>query len=324
MFVNTVRMHADEIDTDVDLVRRLLQTQHPQWADLPIEALPHGGTDHAIYRLGHEMSVRLPRIQWAAGQPEKECRWLSWLAPQLSAPIPVPLAMGEPGQGFPFQWVVSPWMPGEDATPDRAGGREFALDVARFVESLQRIDASGGPAPGAHNFFRGVPLEARDERLREAFPHWEGIVDTDALRDAWEQALAAPPWTGPPVWLHGDMASSNILVHEGRLSAVIDFGCLGAGGDPACDMSVAWTVLSPEGRRVFREALQPDDATWARARGWALMGAGALPYYKDTFPAQSARARRSIEAVLADFAEPSPRAPLLQGERGGIEERERS
>lgn len=301
MFVPYPRMHADEIDTDADLVRRLITSQHPQWSGLPIKPLPHGGTDHAIYRLGEDMSVRLPRIAWAKAQPARECEWLPKLAPHLPAPIPVPLAKGEPGEGFPYEWVVSPWLPGENANPGRTDDPELARDLARFIRALQRIDTTGAPRPDRLNFFRGVPLALRDERLRESFPHWSSEFDVGAMTAAWESALAAPPWDGPPVWLHGDMASGNVLVEHGRLSAVIDFGCMGV-GDPACDMSVAWTILPPETRAMFREELQPDEATWARARGWALMGAGALPYYRHTFPEQVARGRHAIQQVLADFA----------------------
>ena len=205
-------MHADEIDTDVGLVRRLLAAQMPQWAELPIERVASYGTDHAIYRLGDAMSVRLPRIGWATAQPERECKWLPRLAPHLPAAIPVPLARGEPGEGFPWEWLVSPWLPGEDATPDRTRNPAFALELAQFIKALQGIDATDGPRPDRYNFFRGVPLAMRDERLREAFPHWDGIVDTALLTAAWEEALRAPAWEEPPVWLHGDLSQGNVLV----------------------------------------------------------------------------------------------------------------
>jgi aminoglycoside phosphotransferase (APT) family kinase protein len=290
-------MHADEIDTDESLVRKLLETQFPQWADLPIGRVEHAGTDHAIYRLGDRMSVRLPRIEWAAGQPDKEETWLPRLAPHLPAPVPVPIAKGEPGEGFPYRWLVSPWLDGEDATRERMGDPQTALDLAAFILALQRVDSTGGPRPGKHNFLRGVPLAVRDPGIRAAIPAWEGIIDTAAITASWEEALRAPAWDGPPVWLHGDLLSGNVLVENGRLSAVIDFGCLGV-GDPACDLSVAWTLLSGENRRLFREAVAADDATWARARGWALMGVGALPYYAESNPSHVARARRSINEVL--------------------------
>jgi aminoglycoside phosphotransferase (APT) family kinase protein len=294
------KMHADEVDTDVSLVRRLLAAQFPQWADLPVEHASSGGTDHAIYRLGDDMSVRLPRIKWATGQVEKEETWLPVLAPHLPLAIPVPLAKGEPGEGYPWQWCISPWFEGDDATAEHLRDlEEAAVDLAVFITALQRIDTTGAPRPGRHNFFRGVPLAVRDDHLRQAIPHWDGLLDIDAVTAAWETALAAPAWHGPAVWIHGDLLPVNIVAAGGRLSAVIDFGCLGV-GDPAADLAVAWTLFSGESRDAFRAALGVDDATWARGRGWALMGLGALPYYLTTNPAIVARARHQIGEVLAD------------------------
>jgi aminoglycoside phosphotransferase (APT) family kinase protein len=302
------KMHADEVDIDVSLVRRLLAAQFPQWGDLPIDRVASAGTDNAIYRLGDDMSVRLPRIHWATGQIEKEQRWLPILAPQLPLAIPVPLAKGDPGEGYPWHWCVSPWLPGEDATAEHIRDLdEAAVDLAAFIAALQRIDITGGPRPGRHNFFRGVPLAVRDDHLRKAIAHWDGLVDIDAVKAAWEAALEAPVWDGPPVWIHGDLVPGNLLVAGGRLSAVIDFGCLGV-GDPATDLIVAWTLFSGESRDLFRAALGVDDATWARGRGWALMGLGALPYYLHTNPAIVARARHQIEEVLADHKSASAHA----------------
>ncbi len=302
------KMHADEIETDAPLVRRLLASQFPRWANLPIERVQHSGTDHAIYRLGDDLSVRLPRIAWAAGQPEKEDKWLRVLAPHLPVAIPVPLAKGQPSDDYPWEWVVSPWLPGENATRDRIGDQtQVAVDLARFITALQRIDSAGGPRPGPGNFLRGVPLAVRDPRIRTAIPEWDGILDTSALTAAWESALHAPEWRGAPVWLHGDLLSGNVLLDRGRVSAVIDFGCLGV-GDPACDLSVAWTLLSAEGRQVFRAAVSVDDATWARARGWAMMGAGSLPYYRETNPLHVSNARRALCEVLSDVQSNSVRS----------------
>lgn len=297
-----MRMHADEIDTDADLVRRLLRAQFPQWAHLPIERVRHFGTDHAIYRLGDDLSVRLPRIGWAAQQPEKEQRWLPVLAPHLPLAIPVPLAVGEPAEGFPFKWIVAPWLPGEDATPEHVTDRmQAARDLAAFLKALRSIDATDGPRPSRSNFFRGVPLALRDERLRSSFAEWERVFDVRALTAAWEHALAAPGWEGPGVWIHGDLMPGNLLAHDGRLNAVIDFGCLGV-GDPATDLAIAWILFDSESRAEFRRTVDVDDATWARGRGWALMGIGTLPYYRHTNPPQVARGKRLIEAVVAEHA----------------------
>ena len=294
------KMHADEVETGVDLVRRLLAAQFPQWAKLRIERVANSGTDHAIYRLGDDMSVRLPRIAWATGQVEKEARWLPKLAPHLPLAIPVPLVTGEPGKGYPWQWSVAPWLEGKDATGEHLRDlNEAAADLAAFLTAMQRIDTTGGPRPGRHNFFRGVPLAVRDDHLRRAIPEWDGLVDIDAVKAAWEAALEAPVWEGQAVWIHGDLLPVNMVAARVRLSAVIDFGCLGV-GDPAADLAVALTLFSGESREAFRAALGVDSATWARGRGWALMGLGALPYYRNTNPAIVARARRQIDEVIAD------------------------
>jgi aminoglycoside phosphotransferase (APT) family kinase protein len=300
--MRTGKMHADEVDTDVSLVRRLLAAQFPQWADLPIEPVESAGTDNAIYRLGEDMAVRLPRIHWAIGQVEKEQRWLPKLAPHLPLAIPVPLAKGNPAEGYPWHWSVYPWLEGENATIERiADPRQAAADLAHFITALQRIDPAGGPPPGPHNFHRGVPLAMRDASTRAAIASLHGTLDTNATTAAWEAALRAPAWHGPPVWIHGDLQSGNLLALQGRLSAVIDFGCLGV-GDPACDVIVAWNLLTAETRDVFRAALQVDDATWARGRGWALsFGLIALPYYHSTNPVLAGISRYAIDEVLTDY-----------------------
>ena len=295
------KMHADEVDTDVSLVRRLLAAQFPQWAKLPIVAVRSAGTDNAIYRLGDEMAVRLPRRPGATMQVDKEQRWLPLLAPLLPLAVPVPLGRGTPAAGYPWRWSVCRWLDGENATTQRlADLGEAATELAQFVAALQRIDPTGGPPPGPHNFFRGVPLSMRDGDTRAAIASLDGMLDTDAVTTAWDAALRAAAWDGPPVWIHGDLSSENLLAVEGHLSAVIDFGGLGV-GDPACDMMIAWDLFSGESREVFRAALAVDDATWARGRGWALSRALIfIPYYLDTNPAGAGNARRMIDEVLAD------------------------
>jgi aminoglycoside phosphotransferase (APT) family kinase protein len=295
------KMHADEVDTDVSLVGRLLAAQFPQWADLPIEPVHSAGTDNALYRLGGDMAVRLPRIQEATAQLEKEHRWLPHLAPLLPLAIPVPLGKGTPGEDYPWHWSVYRWLEGENATIERiADPRQAASELAQFIAALQQIDPTGGPPPGPHNFFRGVPLAMRDSPTRAAISSLHGTVDAEAATAAWEAALQAPAWPGPPVWIHGDLQSGNLLAQQGRLSAVIDFGGLGV-GDPACDVMVAWTFLTVDTREVFRAALPVDDATWARGRGWALsFGLIALPYYQSTNAVLAGIARHAIDEAVAD------------------------
>jgi aminoglycoside phosphotransferase (APT) family kinase protein len=296
-------MHADEVVTDISLVRRLLATQFPRWADLPLRPVPSGGTDNAIYRLGDDMTVRLPRIAWAIGQVAKEQQWLPRLAPHLPLAIPVPLAMGTPGEGYPWHWSVYRWLEGENATTERlADPCRAAIDLAHFILALQQIDPTEGPLAGPHNFDRGVPLALRDAPVRAAISalHGTGTLDTDAATAAWEAALHAPVWNAPPLWVHGDLQPGNLLAVEGRLSAVIDFGGLGV-GDPACDLIVAWNLFSGKARDIFRATLSVDDAIWARGRGWALsVGLIALPYYLNTSPPMVRYARHTIAQVLAD------------------------
>jgi aminoglycoside phosphotransferase (APT) family kinase protein len=293
-------MHADEVDTDASLVKRLLAEQFPQWKNLPVEPVRSAGTDNALYRLGDDMVVRLPRIHWATGQADKEAEWLPKLGPLLPLAIPVPLAKGMPGEGYHWRWSVCRWLDGENATMERiASPRQAATDLARFIAALQRIDPTGGPLPGAHNSSRGVPLAARDEATRSAIERLDGIFDVDAASAAWEADSKVPAWDGTPVWIHGDLQSGNLLTRQGRLSAVIDFGCLGV-GDPACDLAVAWNFFSGDAREAFRAALPVDEAAWARGRGWALsVGLIAFPYYQTTNPALAGISRRAIEQVLA-------------------------
>jgi len=296
-----VVVHTDEVDINVSLVHRMLAAQFPDWADLPIERIRSAGTDNAIYRLGDDMAVRLPRIGWATAQVEREHQWLPRLAPHLPLAIPAPLAMGVPAEGYPWHWSIYRWLEGENATLDRlTDRRQAATDLAHFVAALQRIDPTGGPRAGVDNS-RGVPLATRDTPTRAAITALYGAVDTDAVIAAWEAALQAPMWPGPGVWLHGDLNSGNLLARHGRLSAVIDFGAM-AVGDPACDVMVAWTLLTAETRDVFRAALPVDEATWARGRGWALSwGLIVLPYYENTNPVLCGIARYAIDEVLADL-----------------------
>ncbi|MFE1357805.1 aminoglycoside phosphotransferase family protein [Streptomyces harbinensis] len=261
------RPHIDEA-----LVRRLIAAQFPRWSALPVTRVLPGGIDNRTFRLGSELSVRLPSATGYAGQAAKEQRWLPRLAPRLPLPVPEPVGAGVPGEGFPFGWSVNRWLEGRAARAERiADPVEFAQSLAGFLRALQDFDPAGGPAPAQHTGFRGGPLTVYDAETRAALEALAGTgeVPVATASAIWETALAAP-WAGPPVWFHGDIAWGNLLVDgDGRLSAVIDFGCTGV-GDPACDAVIAWTLFTGESRRVFRAALGVDDATWARARGWAL------------------------------------------------------
>jgi len=263
-------MHADELELDEALVRRLLAEQFPEWAELPLQRIEPSGTVNAIFRLGDGLSVRLPRKEGPTEPGGVELEWLPKLVSRLPVEVPVPLAQGRPGANYPWFWEIHSWVEGEVVPVDEIDAVQAARDLAALVLALQRVDPTGAP-PG-----RGIPLAVRDEQMR----HWWARFDGDARAwEAWQRALGAPPWDGPPVWHHGDLDCRNWVVRNGRIMGVIDWGSMGV-GDPACDVMVAWKLHSAAARDAFREALRTDDATWERARGWAVSQAvAALSYY---------------------------------------------
>ena len=264
------KMHVDELDIDEELVRRLLVKQFPGWAALPLTRIEPAGTVNAIFRLGDDLSVRLPRRNGRNVPGSKELDWLPRLAPQLPLEIPVVVAEGSPTDRYPWYWEIHTWVDGESVAPDDIDAMRAARDLAQFVKALQKIDPATAPRG------RGILLAERDKEFR----HWLARFKGDpAIAGIWERALAAIPWPGPPVWHHGDLDSRNWLVKKGRISGVIDWGSAGV-GDPACDVMVAWKLHSAAARDAFREELPTDHATWDRARGWALSQAvAALAYY---------------------------------------------
>jgi aminoglycoside phosphotransferase (APT) family kinase protein len=291
-------MHEGEIRADADQVRQLLAEQFREWADLPISPVAEHGTDHLLFRLGDELVARMPLVDWATDQAESDQRWLPALAPQLPLAVPVPLAVGAPGAGYPWPWSVVPWIVGETPTADNLDLRQAALDLAAFVTALRGIDTAGGPVKTGMS--RGAPLAALDDVVRTAIAELGDRVDERRVTAAWDQALSADEWSGPPAWIHGDLQSGNLLARERRLVAVIDFGALGL-GDPAPDLSPAWNLLDGCSRALFRDAVGCDDDMWARGRGWVLAPAlTGMGYYWDTFPAFAALSRQRIDAVLAD------------------------
>ena len=300
------KMHDDEVTTSDALVRALLAAQFPQWAGLPLAPVPSAGTDNALYRLGDELVVRMPRIQWAAGDAADEWRWLPRLAPRLPLAIPAPLALGEPGEGYPWQWGVYRWLPGADATQTPvADPSQLARDLAEFILVLQRIETTGWPPPEPPRSGRAEPLATRDAETRACIAELESLglhdaATSAALTAAWDAALAEPPYSGPPIWVHSDLSPLNFIVRDGRLSAIIDWSALGV-GEPACDLIPAWSAFSAEARGVFRASIAVDDATWARGRGLALsIALIALPYYHITNPALANLARHSIAEILRE------------------------
>jgi len=263
----TDKMDVEHPVIDDTLVRRMVAAQFPQWADLPVRSAEVGGRDNKTFRLGEHMIVRLPSAGDYSAQVEKEHRWLPKLAPLL--PLPERIA---------------------DLS-------DLAASLAQFLIALQRLDPTDGPPPGPHNFWRGGSLTTYDAETRQAIALLEGKVNTKAATEVWERALKTT-WNRPPVWLHGDVSAGNLLVKGGRLSAVIDFGMLGV-GDPACDLSIAWTLFSGESRKAFRAMLPLDAGTWARGRAWTLwkvliVAAGLT----ETNAVEAARPWRVIDEVL--------------------------
>jgi len=254
---------------DAALVRRLIEQQFPQLAGLPVTPVEVDGWDNRTYRLGSELTARLPTNASYVAAVDKEHRWLPVLAPHLPFTIPTAVAKGSPSDEYPYPWAIRRWIEGETAsTSTVADLDEFARSIASFIVALQGIDATGGPLAGEHSFYRGAPIAHYHDETVAALTTLKDRIDTDLAREVWDDALAST-WERPPVWFHGDIASGNLLVREGRLSAVIDFGTSGV-GDPACDLVIAYTFFSGSSRAAFRDAVAQDAATWARARGWAL------------------------------------------------------
>jgi len=257
--VPRMKMHAGEIETSHEIVHRLIVGQFPQWASLSINLLDSHGTDHDIYRLGDCLAARLPRIGWATGQAAKEAEWLPRLAPHLPLAVPVQLAAGYPDAGYPFKWSVYEWLPGENAHGTIEDLEQAAVDLATFVRALRRIDTSGAHHRPVGE--RGGLLAELDEQVRRSIIELGDRIDGDAATRSWEASLQASPWDGDEVRVHGDLLPSNLLVVEGRLSAVIDFGGLNV-GDPACDLQPAWNVFSGDSRHTYRGELAVDDDSW--------------------------------------------------------------
>jgi aminoglycoside phosphotransferase (APT) family kinase protein len=289
------KMHEGEIDIDETLVARLVSGQFPRLAGLPISAVRSTGTVNAIYRLGEDLCVRLPRVQSWAEDLERELRWLPKIAPAVSLRVPEPVARGLPASEYPFTWAIYRWLDGRPYRDDLVHDeRQAAEDLARFVHELRRLDRVGAPRGGRR------PLRELDGVTRSAIAASGGVIDSDAAAGAWSRALEAPVWDGAPVWIHTDLLRPNLLVDRGRIHAVIDFGGVGV-GDPAADVIAAWSVFGPSGRAVFRAALGVDEGVWSRARGYALHQAALIiPYYAETNPGFVELAKRTVEEILAE------------------------
>jgi len=306
-----VKMHEGEIDIDTVLVKRLLTEQFPHLAERAITAVRSTGTVNAIYRLEHDLYVRLPRVRTAAESIDREWTWLPRLAPHISLRIPKPVAQGKPTNGYPYPWAVYQWIEGLTYQDHLISDEQQAAnDLAIFVLELRSAERLGAPRGGR------PPLVELDAETRAAIGSSRGVIDTEAASAAWTRSLESPQWNGKPVWIHGDLLQSNLLVQDGRLYAVIDFGEVGI-GDPAADVVPAWSVFNQVGRKAFRRALDVDDDTWSRARGYALHQALLIiPYYPKTNPEFVTMAKRTVEEILTEPECPScERSPNLTTRR---------
>lgn len=257
------------MDINTELVTKLINEQFPEWSHLSITPVKNSGNDNRTFHLGDHMSVRLPSGEGYAPQVEKEQKWLPILAEKLSLPIPIPLAKGNPTTEYQWPWSVNKWLEGDTLSHSNLDNlNQLAKDLGSFLKELQAVDSSGGPLAGEHNFYRGGLLSIYNDESKKAIENNNEIFDAVLLGEIWSLALKSK-WESEPVWLHGDIAPGNLLVKDGKLSAVIDFGILGV-GDPSCDAAIAWTFFDETSRKVFKDTLKMDEETWNRARGWAL------------------------------------------------------
>jgi aminoglycoside phosphotransferase (APT) family kinase protein len=294
LVVVPIRMHDDEVGIDEALVRRLLDSQFPEFGGQRLRIVEPWGTDNAIWRLGDDLVIRMPRIHWATQQVDREARWLPRLAPHLTVTVPDPIAVGRPADDYPYRWAIHRWLPGEPAHPDRIHDPQtFAVDLARTVIALRALPTDG--APPARN--RARPIQDYDGSTRRAIHAARDLIDDTAALRIWDEALEAPPHVGRPVWVHGDL-EGNCLLTDGRLTGLVDWGSACA-GDPAVDVQVVWSPLfSEDARARFLDLVSADDATIARNRGAAVNQAcAALPYYLHTYPLIVDRSRHKLRAL---------------------------
>ncbi|MEV4415467.1 aminoglycoside phosphotransferase family protein [Catellatospora sp. NPDC049609] len=298
-------LHQNEVPVDEAVVRSLLEEQCPQWADLSLS--PAGaGTDNVMYRLGGELLVRLPRTADKAPSLRKEREWLPRLAPLLPCPVPEPVYAGMPSAAYPLPWSIYRWIDGDEVQPGAVQDwAAFGTDLADFVQNLHRVDLMGATRADELSWYRGGHLRACDEWVSRALRDCQATVGTEldvaTLERLWREALVLPEPSQPQVWLHGDLRPTNLLLRQGRLHAVIDFGALSI-GLPDAEHATVWDLL-PEARHSYWDAVGLSDLTWTRARAWAIaVGASGISYYWHTYPAFVAECRTRLHAILADAA----------------------
>ncbi len=291
---------TDDVELSVELVRRLLRAQFPRWADLEVTEVASQGWDNRTFRLGHDLSVRLPSADGYAPQVDREHRWLPHLGRAMVTPIPAPVAKGTPTPELPRAWSIYRWLEGtplnEASVVDLAG---LAVDLTEFLVRLENVVVPrDAPPPEPSNGFRGGPFGRYLAEAQAAVLVLAGPLREEARR--WLQEAAEGTWSSQPVWVHGDIAAGNLLVGPaGRLAAVIDFGCLAA-GDPACDLTAAWTIFDESTRETFRQGLPHDADAWRRARGWALWKAAITLGSEQEGSPKHRDAQRTVQQLWSD------------------------
>lgn len=295
----TMTMHADQLQISIATVRRLIAEQFPPWAALPVRAVRSTGTVNALFRIGDQLSGRFPLQPIEVTEAR---RWLTAeaeaareLAGRTAYATPEPVAIGEPGPGYPLPWSVQTWVPGTSAfDDDQSGSEAFAHDLAAFIAGVRTLDTRGRTFASAG---RGGDLREHDTWMAECFSRSATLLDVPRLRQTWA-ALRDLPRTSGDVMTHGDLTPGNVLVAGGRLAGVIDVGGLGP-ADPALDLVVGWHLLDDGPRAVLRADLGSDDVEWARGRAWAFEQAmGVVWYYVESNPAMSRMGRTTLQRIL--------------------------
>lgn len=296
-------MHPGQLVVTPSTVRSLVAEQFPQWLHLPIRAVPSPGTVNAIFRIGDAFVARFPLVPEEAAvvreRLQREAAAAEELIDQTSFATPRPIAIGEPGAGYPLPWSVFTWLSGATATADNCSESDsFAADLAQFIAAVRAIDTRGRTFDGNG---RGGDLLSHDRWMQECLTNCEGLLDVVTLRSAWAEMRNLPRGDSPDVMSHSDLIPPNLLVAEGRLVGVLDVGGLCA-ADPALDLVSAWHLLDSKRRELLRSHLSCDEPEWQRGRAWAFQQAmGAVWYYVQSSPTMSAGCRRTLERIVDDM-----------------------
>ena len=288
------------IDISVELVKKLIKEQFPQFSHLEIKPVEFMGHDNRTFYLGNQMSIRLPSSGEYASQVEKEWKWLNYLADKLSMPIRKPLFLGKANSDYPYSFLINQWIDGEELNDNNIVSKsDIAQSLGKFLKSLQNIDPSNGPIAGEHNFFRGGNLKVYESMVWDSSKRLKDVFPKEVIESLWNLATESQ-YEGKSFWIHGDMASGNVLIKDNRINGIIDFGQLGV-GDPACDYVMAWTYFESDSKRVFLEELQCDTNMKNRAMGWALWKALITYDLTNPYGNKSQWAKKTIENIFKDY-----------------------